>query len=129
MRNDFLPFAKPSIAEDAINEVVESIRSGWLAMGPKTIRFEENFSKYTGASWSLSVNSATAGLHTVLLALGIGPGDEVIVPANTFIASVMGATINGATPVFVECNKFFLIDENMIKLKQKFYLKAQEQIS
>ncbi|HAH69322.1 MAG TPA: UDP-4-amino-4,6-dideoxy-N-acetyl-beta-L-altrosamine transaminase, partial [Synergistaceae bacterium] len=54
MRNDFLPFAKPSIAEDAINEVVESIRSGWLAMGPKTIRFEENFSKYTGASWSLS---------------------------------------------------------------------------
>ncbi|MGD9666005.1 MAG: DegT/DnrJ/EryC1/StrS family aminotransferase, partial [Synergistaceae bacterium] len=55
MRNDFLPFAKPSVAEDAINDVVESIRSGWLAMGPKTIRFEENFSKYTGASWSLSV--------------------------------------------------------------------------
>jgi len=67
MRNDFLPFAKPSIAEDAINEVVESIRSGWLAMGPKTISFEENFSKYTGASWSLSLNSATAGLHTVCL--------------------------------------------------------------
>ena len=71
MRDDFLPFARPSVSEDAINEVVESIRSGWLAMGPKTIRFEENFSKYTGASWSVSVNSATAGLHTTLLALDI----------------------------------------------------------
>jgi len=105
MRDDFLPFAKPSIAEDAINEVVESIRSGWLAMGPKTMRFEENFSKYTGASWSLSVNSATAGLHTVLLALGIGPGDEVITTPMTFAATVNTIMFAGAKPVLADIDR------------------------
>ena len=105
MRDDFLPFAKPSIAEDAIKEVVESIRSGWLAMGPKTIRFEENFSKFTGASWSLSVNSATAGLHTVLLALGIGPGDEVITTPMTFAATVNTIMFVGAKPVLVDIDR------------------------
>ncbi|MDD3672587.1 MAG: DegT/DnrJ/EryC1/StrS family aminotransferase, partial [Synergistaceae bacterium] len=105
MRDDFLPFAKPSIAEDAIKEVVESIRSGWLAMGPKTIRFEENFSKYTGASWSLSVNSATAGLHTVLLALGIGPGDEVITTPMTFAATVNTIMFVGAKPVLADIDR------------------------
>ena len=105
MRDDFLPFAKPSIAEDAIKEVVESIRSGWLAMGPKTIRFEENFSKYTRASWSLSVNSATAGLHTVLLALGIGPGDEVITTPMTFAATVNTIMFVGAKPVLVDIDR------------------------
>ena len=105
MRDDFLPFAKPSIAEDAIKEVVESIRSGWLAMGPKTMRFEENFSKYTGASWSLSVNSATAGLHTVLLALGIGPGDEVITTPMTFAATVNTIMFAGAKPVLADIDR------------------------
>lgn len=105
MRDDFLPFAKPSIAEDAIKEVVESIRSGWLAMGPKTIRFEENFSKFTGASWSLSVNSATAGLHTVLLALGIGPGDEVITTPMTFAATVNTIMFVGAKPVLADIDR------------------------
>ena len=105
MRNDFLPFAKPSVAEDAISEVVESIRSGWLAMGPKTIRFEENFSKYTGASWSVSVNSATAGLHTVLLALGIGPGDEVITTPMTFAATVNTIMFTGARPVLTDIDR------------------------
>jgi dTDP-4-amino-4,6-dideoxygalactose transaminase len=105
MRDDFLPFAKPSIAEDAIKEVVESIRSGWLAMGPKTIRFEENFSKFTGASWSLSVNSATAGLHTVLLALGIGPGDEVITTPMTFAATVNTIMFIGAKPVLADIDR------------------------
>ena len=99
MRDDFLPFARPSVSEDAINEVVESIRSGWLAMGPKTIRFEENFSKYTGASWSVSVNSATAGLHTTLLALDIGPGDEVITTPMTFAATVNTIMLEEARPV------------------------------
>lgn len=105
MRNDFLPFAKPQISEDAIEDVVESIRSGWLAMGPKTIRFEENFSKYTGASWSLSVNSATAGLHTALLALGIGPGDEVITTPLTFAATVNAIMFVGAKPVLADIDR------------------------
>ena len=105
MRNDFLPFAKPHISEDAIADVVESIRSGWLAMGPKTIRFEENFSKFTGASWSLSVNSATAGLHTALLALGIGPGDEVITTPMTFAATVNAIMFVGAKPVLADIDR------------------------
>ncbi|MDD4160070.1 MAG: DegT/DnrJ/EryC1/StrS family aminotransferase, partial [Synergistaceae bacterium] len=105
MRNDFLPFAKPSISEDAINDVAESIRSGWLAMGPKTIRFEENFSEYTGASWSLSLNSATAGLHTGLLALGIGPGDEVITTPMTFAATVNAIMFTGAKPVLADISR------------------------
>ena len=67
MRKEFLPFAKPSVSEEAISDVADSIRNGWLAMGPKTIRFEETFAKYTGASYALSVNSATAGLHCCLL--------------------------------------------------------------
>ena len=105
MRSDFLPFARPHVSEDAIEEVVESIRSGWLAMGPKTIRFEENFSKYTGATWSVSVNSATAGLHMALLALGIGPGDEVITTPMTFAATVNAIMFTGAVPVLADIDR------------------------
>lgn len=116
MRDDFLPFARPSVSEDAINEVVESIRSGWLAMGPKTIRFEENFSKYTGASWSVSVNSATAGLHTTLLALDIGPGDEVITTPMTFAATVNTIMFAGARPVLADIDRNTLnIDPDKIE--------------
>ena len=116
MRDDFLPFARPSVSEDAINEVVESIRSGWLAMGPKTIRFEENFSKYTGVSWSVSVNSATAGLHTTLLALDIGPGDEVITTPMTFAATVNTIMFAGARPVLADIDRNTLnIDPDKIE--------------
>jgi len=116
MRDDFLPFARPSVSEDAINEVVESIRSGWLAMGPKTIRFEENFSKYTGASWSVSVNSATAGLHTTLLALDIGPGDEGITTPMTFAATVNTIMFAGARPVLADIDRNTLnIDPDKIE--------------
>ena len=116
MRDDFLPFARPSVSEDAINEVVESIRSGWLAMGPKTIRFEENFSKYTGASWSVSVNSATSGLHTTLLALDIGPGDEVITTPMTFAATVNTIMFAGARPVLADIDRNTLnIDPDKIE--------------
>lgn len=64
MRDTFLPFAKPSIGEDAIADAADSIRSGWLAMGPKTLRFEENFAGYIGTPHALSVNSATGGCTT-----------------------------------------------------------------
>ncbi len=85
-------------------------------MGPKTIRFEENFSKYTGASWSLSVNSATAGLHTVLLALGIGLGDEVITTPMTFAATVNTIMFVGAKPVLADIDRNTLnIDPTILK--------------
>jgi dTDP-4-amino-4,6-dideoxygalactose transaminase len=85
----FLPFARPEIGDDEIAEVVDTLRSGWLTTGPKTKRFEDDFSAFLGdpAVQSLAVNSATAGLHVALEALGIGPGDEVITTTHTFTAT------------------------------------------
>ena len=105
MRKDFLPFAKPLIGEDAIADVADSMRSGWVAMGPKTIKFEEDFSKYVGSTWALSVNSATAGLHLALLALDIGPGDEVITTPMTFAATVNTILFVGAKPVLADIDR------------------------
>ena len=118
MRKDFLPFAKPSIAEDAIADVTESMRSGWVAMGPKTLLFEENFAKYTGASKALSLNSATAGLHTSLMALGIGPGDEVITTPMTFASTVKAIIFVGAKPVLADIDRDTLniVPENIESL-------------
>ena len=118
MRKDFLPFAKPSIAEDAIADVTESMRSGWVAMGPKTLLFEENFAKYTGASKALSLNSATAGLHTSLMALGIGPGDEVITTPMTFASTVNAIIFVGAKPVLADIDRDTLniVPENIESL-------------
>lgn len=118
MRKNFLPFAKPSIGEDAIADVAESMRSGWIAMGPKTIRFEEDFSKYNDATWSLSVNSATAGLHLALMALDIGPGDEVITTPMTFAATINTILFVGAKPILadIDRNTLNIVPENIEKL-------------
>ena len=85
----FLPFALPEIGDEEIAEVVDTLRSGWLTTGPKAKRFEDDFSAFLGdpALQSLAVNSATAGLHLALEALGIGPGDEVITTTHTFTAT------------------------------------------
>jgi len=69
-----IPFHKPYITEEEISGVVDSLRSGWLTMGPKTIRFEEEFGKYTGARHSIAVNSCTAALHLALKAIDLKPG-------------------------------------------------------
>lgn len=105
MRGTFLPFAKPSIDEEAVADVVETVRSGWLAMGPRTIRFEEAFAEYTGTPYSLAVNSATAGLHCALMALGLGPGDEVITTPLTFASTVNTIIFTGAKPVFADIDR------------------------
>ena len=85
----FLPFALPEIGEEEIAEVVDALRSGWVTTGPKARRFETDFSTFLGdpALHSIAVNSATAGLHLALEALGIGPGDEVITTTHTFTAT------------------------------------------
>ena len=85
----FLPFALPEIGEDEIAEVVDALRSGWVTTGPKARRFEEDFVAFLGdpALHAVAVNSATAGLHLALEALGIGPGDEVITTTHTFTAT------------------------------------------
>jgi dTDP-4-amino-4,6-dideoxygalactose transaminase len=100
---EFLAFARPDIGEEEIAEVVDSLRSGWLTTGPKTKRFEEQFSKFIGADvQALAVNSATSGLHLALEALGVGPGDEVITTPYTFTATAEVIRYLGADPVFVD---------------------------
>src|SRR5690242_9625276 len=99
----FLPFALPDIGEEEIAEVVACLRSGWVTTGPKTRQFEQEFAAYLGADVeTVSVNSATAGLHLALEALGIGPGDEVILPTMTFTATAEVVRYLGAQPVFVD---------------------------
>lgn len=93
------------MSEEAIADVADSIRSGWLAMGPKTILFEKNFAGYVGASYALAVNSATAGLHCALTALGIGAGDEVITTPMTFAATANAILFTGAKPVFADIDR------------------------
>lgn len=97
-----LPFSPPLIGEEEIQEVVDTLRSGWLSTGPKVKLFEEEFADKVGSESALALNSCTAGLHLSLAALGIGPGDEVIVPSMTFCATANVVVHLGATPVIVD---------------------------
>jgi dTDP-4-amino-4,6-dideoxygalactose transaminase len=102
--SSFLPFALPEIGEEEIAEVVDSLRSGWVTTGPKAKQFESDFTAFLGddSLESLTVNSATSGLHLALEALGVGPNDEVIVPTYTFTATAEIVRYLGATPVMVD---------------------------
>lgn len=102
MRATFLPFSIPTIGEEEINEVVDSLRSGWITTGPKVKRFEESFREYTGAPFAVPLSSATAGLHLVMLALKLQPGDEVITTPMTFAATVSMIVQGGGTPVLAD---------------------------
>jgi dTDP-4-amino-4,6-dideoxygalactose transaminase len=115
--NNFLPFALPEIDDEEINGVVECLRSGWLTTGPKTKQFETEFATYLGGSFeAISVNSATAGLHLALEALGIGPGDEVILPTLTFTATAEVVRYLNAEPVLVDIDPVTLnIDVDAIE--------------
>ncbi len=115
--SNFLPFACPDIDDDEINEVVDSLRSGWLTTGPKTKRFEADFVDFLGSSVeAIAVNSATAGLHLALEAIGIGPGDEVITTPCTFTATAEVVRYLGADPVLVDIDPTtFNIDPNQIE--------------
>lgn len=102
--NDFLPFALPEIGDEEIAEVVDTLRSGWVTTGPKAKRFEAAFTAYLGdpSLQSIAVNSATAGLHLALEALGIGPGDEVITTTHTFTATAEVVRYLGADVKLVD---------------------------
>nr|WP_320126387.1 DegT/DnrJ/EryC1/StrS family aminotransferase [uncultured Shewanella sp.] len=104
MSRIFLPFALPEIGEEEINEVIDSLRSGWVTTGPKAKRFEEEFTDFLGLKGleSIAVNSATSGLHLALEAVGVGTGDEVIVPTYTFTATAEIVRYLGATPIMVD---------------------------
>ncbi len=102
MNDHFIRFHRPSIGEEEINEVVETLRSGWLTTGPRAARFEREFREHSGAPHAVAVNSATAGLHLALAGLEIGPGDEVITTPMTFCATVQAILHVGATPVLAD---------------------------
>jgi len=114
----FLPFALPEIGEDEINEVVDTLRSGWVTTGPKAKRFEQAFAEYLGEPQieCIAVNSATAGLHLALEALGIGPGDEVITTTHTFTATAEVVRYLGADVVLVDIDPATLnIDPKLVE--------------
>ena len=94
---------------------LRAMRSGWYIMGNELKAFETQFAQYTGVGYCVGLNSGLDALTLAVRALGIGPGDEVIVPANTYIASVLGVTENGATPVFVEPDEFFCLDAEKVE--------------
>jgi dTDP-4-amino-4,6-dideoxygalactose transaminase len=115
MKDKFLPFALPCIGEEEINEVVDTLRSGWLTTGPKTKRFETDFAKFIGVPYALAVNSCTAGLHLALEAIGIRPGDKVLTTPYTFTATAEVIRYLGADPVFVDIDpKTFNLDTDKL---------------
>jgi dTDP-4-amino-4,6-dideoxygalactose transaminase len=98
----FIPFALPDLTGAEIEAVVEVLRSGWITTGPKVKEFEARFGEAAGSTHCLAVNSCTAALHLALEAVGVGPGDEVIVPTLTFAATAEVVRYLGATPVLVD---------------------------
>jgi perosamine synthetase len=99
-----LPFFRPSLTEREIDEVVATLRSGWLTTGPRAKQFEDDFARYVGARHAVAVNSCTAALHLALEAIGLRRGDLVIVPTMTFAATAEVVRYFDATPVFVDCD-------------------------
>jgi dTDP-4-amino-4,6-dideoxygalactose transaminase len=97
-----IPFALPEIGDEEINEVVDSLKSGWVTTGPKTKQFEEDFAEYIGIKHALAVNSATSGLHLALDAIGLKRGDKVIVPVNTFTSTGEVVRYFDADPIFCD---------------------------
>lgn len=118
VRDDYLVFGSPRIEEDEINEVVASLRSGWLGTGPKVAKFQSEFREYIGCKHAIALNSCTAGLHLSLLVAGVGPGDEVITSPMTFAATANAIIHVGAKPVFVDIELPSMnIDPNQIEAK------------
>ncbi len=118
MRKDFLNFALPLIGEEEIDEVVDSLKSGWLTTGPKTQEFSDRFADLINTKYAVPVSSCTAALHLSHLTHDIGPGDEVITSPLTFCATANVVVHVGATPVFVDITRdVFNIDPNKIEEK------------
>lgn len=116
MTDSFLPFARPVLGEEAIQEVVDCLRSGWLTTGPRVERFTEALRDYLGAPIVLPLASATAGLHLALLAFDLKPGDEVITTPLTFAATLNVIVLAGARPVLVDIDPLTRnMDPNLIE--------------
>lgn len=117
-RKDFLVFGSPLIENDEIEEVVKSMKCGWIGTGPKVQRFEEMFKEFKGVKYAMALNSCTAALHLSLNVIGIQPGDEVIVPTMTFASTANAVIHSGGKPVLVDCQKATMnIDPQQIEAK------------
>jgi len=112
-----IPIAEPSLGEEELNNVIEAIKSGWISSKGKFIpEFEENFARYCGVRNGVATSNGTVALHLALIALGIGAGDEVIVPTLTFIATANAVKYTGAEPVFVDSHPdYWCIDPQKIQ--------------
>jgi dTDP-4-amino-4,6-dideoxygalactose transaminase len=99
---DFLPFSRPDIGSEEIDEVVDTLRSGWLTSGPKTQRFEKEFAEFIGVPFAIAVSSGTAALHLSLEAIGLGDGDCVVTTPYTFAATAEVIRYFGAHPLFAD---------------------------
>ncbi|MBU9809613.1 UDP-4-amino-4-deoxy-L-arabinose aminotransferase [Rahnella sp. C60] len=99
---NFLPFSRPSMGEEEIAAVGQVLRSGWITTGPQTHQLEQDFSAAFGCKHAIAVSSATGGMHVTLMALGIGPGDEVITPSQTWVSTLNMIVLLGAEPVMID---------------------------
>ncbi len=111
MRSRSIPYGRQCIGDDDVAAVIEALRSDWLTTGPRVEEFERAFADSVGAREAVAVSSGTAALHAAMFAIGIGPGEEVIVPAMTFVASANCVVFQGGTPVFADVDpETLLID-------------------
>jgi len=102
---DFLPFSRPAMGAEELAAVAEVLRSGWITTGPKNQQLEQAFCQLTGNRHAIAVSSATAGMHVTLMALGLGPGDEVITPSLTWVSTLNMIVLLGATPVMIDVDR------------------------
>lgn len=116
MRKSFLPFSPPLIGDEEINEVVDTLKEGWITTGPKVKRFEDEFATFVGSQSAVALNSGTAAMHVALAALRVGPGDAVITTPITFCSSVHVIEQVGAKPILADVEPDTLnIDPNKIE--------------
>ena len=118
MRSNYLVFGQPLIEEAEIEELVKSMRAAWLGTGPKVAEFEQRVAAYKGVRHAVAVNSCTAGLHLGCIALGLQAGDEVIVPAMTFCATINAVIHSGARPVLADVEaETYNLDPEQVRRK------------
>jgi perosamine synthetase len=114
----YLPYGRQEIDDTDISAVIAALRSDWLTTGPIVDQFENDFARYTGAKFAISVSSGTAALHAIMHGIGIGPGDEVITTALTFAATANAVLYCGGVPVFADVNpRSLLIDPQSVSEK------------
>jgi dTDP-4-amino-4,6-dideoxygalactose transaminase len=113
-----IPVTKPVLGKEEIDAVAERLLGGWVVQGPKVKEFEDRFAEYVGARFARATTSCTTALHLALITMGIGPGDEVLVPALTYVATANAVVYCGATPVFVDIDlRTFNMDVSTIESK------------